>query len=75
MGFGEDNYTGKFRIGDALLSDEQVSNLFSEDSKFSIINDEKLRWTDAVIPYELDCSVGKIYRLCHLKSNVYNIKC
>ena len=62
--FSETLPIGKLRFGDTVLTDYQDARLFRNDG-MSVgqiaISDEKLRWTDAVVPYEIDCSLSKLF--------------
>lgn len=52
---------GALEFGDSMLSDYQISRLFNNNVPIGevAVKDEKLRWTNAVIPYEIDCSISK----------------
>ena len=60
--FVEDLPPGEFHLDDAMLSEDQVKKLNLPKVVRAAINDDKLRWTNANIPYEFDCSIGKIFQ-------------
>ena len=40
---------------------------------FGAVIGNNLRWTDAVIPYEIDCSIGKKYFVVIIKIKLFLI--
>ena len=54
---GDVRLTSEQRLNDVLFGDPEGAGSRAAN------NVDKLKWPNAVIPYEFDCSVGKMWRL------------
>ena len=57
--FGDIKFTPKQR--DALKRGEDMG--MTHGHGYAAVNNSNLRWKDAVIPYVIDCSIGKFKNL------------